>query len=171
MLRLKTQLRFVVDLFWSKVDALRSKENSAKHIEFCSNEICKCVSTVNATTDRVDSLVKGFVRLEAQIASKPSSSSGDLSMAECRILGSVLSRIDEDWKKRMSKEDRHSFHTYESQNSSVQKLDLDLTSLREKGRSAAGTAAASFCSGESGGGGMLPGGGYGGLQAHRRDSS
>ena len=73
----------VLDLFEGKLDALILRsENSAKHIEFCSIEIHKCVSMVNAATVRVDALDKGFSRLEAQVASTPSSSAGDISMAE-----------------------------------------------------------------------------------------
>ena len=50
---------------------MRSQEYSAKHIEFCSNEIRKLVSMTTASTDRVDYLEKGIARLEAQIVSKP----------------------------------------------------------------------------------------------------
>ena len=65
------------------MDALtRSNENSAKHIEFCSVETGTFVSMVSTTTDRVDSLEKGFAGLEAQVASQPLSSTGDISMAE-----------------------------------------------------------------------------------------
>ena len=111
---------------------IRSIANSAKHIEFCGNEIRKCVSMANATTDRVIILRKGFARLEAQIASEPSFWSGDVSLTENRILASVLSKVDEEWNKTMAEEGKHTIHTYGSLRSLVQKLDLDLMSLKEK---------------------------------------
>ena len=96
---------------------MRSQEYSAKHIEFCSNEILKLVSMITASTDRVDYHEKGFARLEAQIVSKPSSSAGDISMTQSRILGRVMSGVDEEWKNRMAEEDKHTIRKYESLNS------------------------------------------------------
>ena len=81
----------MIDSFGIKMDALiLSNENSAKHIEFFSVEIRKCVCMVNATTVRVDVLEKRFARLEAQVASKPSSSADDNSIVENRIIRHVF---------------------------------------------------------------------------------
>ena len=111
---------------------MRSQEYSAKHIEFCSNEIRKLVSMITASTDRVDYLEKGVARPEAPIVSKPLCLSGDISMAESRILGRVMSGVDEEWKKRMAEEDKHTIRKYESLNSCVYRMDLDLSSLNER---------------------------------------
>ena len=111
---------------------MRSQEYSAKHIEFCSNEIRKLVSMITASTDRVDYLEKGVARPEAPIVSKPLCLSGDISMAESRILGRVMSGVDEEWKKRMAEEDKHTIRKYESLNSCVHTMDLDLSSLNER---------------------------------------
>ena len=53
-------------------------------------------------------------------------------MAESRILGRVMSGVDEEWKKRMAEEDKHTIRKYESLNSWVHRMDLDLSSLNER---------------------------------------
>ena len=51
---------------------------------------------------------------------------GDISMAEHRIMRNVLSRFNDEWKKRMTVEDKLSINNCESLWASVQKVDLDL---------------------------------------------
>ena len=75
-----------------------------------------------------------------------------VSMAGNWILGSVMSKVDEEWKKMMAGEDKHTINKDECLNSLVQKLDVDLTALKERrGASAASTAGASSGSGENAG--------------------
>ena len=61
-----------------------------------------------------------------KFASTTSSSAGDISMAGHRIMSNVLSRFDDEWKKRMTVDDKLSINNCESLLTSVQKLDLDL---------------------------------------------
>ena len=110
----------------------KDNENSARNIKSCIVEIRNFVSLVSATMERVDVLEKGFARLQAQAASKSSSSTGDISMAENRLTGNVLSRFDETWKKMMAREDKHPINKYESLNSLVRKVDLGMMALKER---------------------------------------
>ena len=49
---------------------------------------------------------------------------------------------DEEWKRRMVEEEKHSIKRHQSLNTMVQKSDLDITALKEKkGGNAASTAA------------------------------
>ena len=109
-----------------------------------SSEVLKCVnicvSMVNATTVRVDAPEEWFSRQEAQVASTPSSSAGDISMAENRTMSKVLSRFDDEWKKTMPVEDKLSINNHEYLWTSVQNLDLDMSACEgKKERSAAST--------------------------------
>ena len=97
-----------------------------------------------------------------------SSSSDGISMAENRVPTDVLSKVDEMWGKRMAGGGQAHDPQYESLNSVVQILNMDLAALREKGgeSSAASTAAASSGCGGSGCGRVPSGGGYGSMQAY-----
>ena len=123
----------VIDPFGCNMDALQlSTKISAQHIEFCSIEIFKCVTMVTASTDRVDSLEKGFPGQEAQFASKPSSSMGDNSKAENRIMSNVLSRVDEECKNDGRGGQAFLEKSRAFCNLRCKKMDLDMTALKER---------------------------------------
>ena len=79
-----------------------------------------------------EKVANGFANLEAQFQARHSSSFGDRSLIECQNLDEVMAKFDDEYKRMMVEEDKQSIIDYESLNTVVRKLDLDVVALKDR---------------------------------------
>ena len=73
-----------------------------------------------------------LLNLEAQFEARYSSSFVDRFLMEGRRMDKVMAKFDDEYKRRMAEEDMHSINNYESLNTLVKKLYLEMVALKDR---------------------------------------